>query len=76
MWQESNNQLQQQFVFNNFSAALAFIVRVGIEAEKLDHHPTITNTYNKVDIMLTTHSKGNTVTDLDRILAKNIDMIL
>ncbi len=42
-------------------------------AEKMNHHPTWSNTYNKVDIILSTHDAGNTVTDKDRKLATAID---
>jgi 4a-hydroxytetrahydrobiopterin dehydratase len=49
------------------------MTRVAIEAEKMDHHPTWTNTWNTVEIWLNTHSAGNIVTDKDRELAKKID---
>ena len=55
---------------------LVFMTRVAIEAEKMDHHPTWTNTWNAVEISLNTHSAGNTVTDKDRELAKKIDALL
>jgi 4a-hydroxytetrahydrobiopterin dehydratase len=41
----------------------------------MDHHPTWTNTYNKVEIWLSTHSAGDQITDKDRQLAKQIDRI-
>ena len=49
------------------------MTRVALTAEKMDHHPTWTNTYNKLEIWLNTHSAGNTVTDKDRALAGAID---
>ena len=73
MWKETNNQLHQQFVFANFSEAMAFIVQIAIASEKLNHHPTFTCTYNKVDVWLQTHDKGNMVTALDWQLAAAID---
>lgn len=45
-------------------------------AEKMDHHPEWNNVYNTVEITLTTHDKGNTITDKDRELAKKIDALL
>ena len=42
-------------------------------AEKADHHPTWKNTYNKVEIWLTTHDAGDTITVKDKKLAKQID---
>ncbi|MDI9363484.1 MAG: 4a-hydroxytetrahydrobiopterin dehydratase [Flavobacterium sp.] len=72
-WQKTNNTLYKKFEFTNFSQAFAFMTRVAIEAEKLNHHPLWTNTYNKVEIWLSTHDAGNTVTDLDYQLALAID---
>jgi 4a-hydroxytetrahydrobiopterin dehydratase len=76
MWKEENNSLQQKFQFKDFSEAFAFMTRVALAAEKMDHHPTWTNTYNTVEIKLSTHDAGNTVTDKDHKLSKKIDSIL
>ena len=76
MWEEKDNKLIRKFNFKDFSEAFAFMTRVAIEAEKQGHHPTWTNTYNKVEIILTTHDAGNTITDKDRKLAKEIDSYL
>jgi 4a-hydroxytetrahydrobiopterin dehydratase len=75
MWEEKNNTLYKQFGFKNFSEAFAFMTRVALEAEKMDHHPLWTNVYNKVEIWLSTHDAGDTVTDKDRKLAKKIDAL-
>lgn len=75
MWIEEKNRLQSTFQFKDFSQAFAFMVEVAMVAEKLGHHPDWSNTYNKVDIQLTTHAAGNVVTDIDRTLAKSIDAI-
>ena len=76
MWKEENNSLIKEFKFKDFSEAFAFMTRVAIEAEKMDHHPYWENVYNRVKIVLNTHSAGNTVTDLDRKLAAKIDGLL
>lgn len=76
MWKEENNQLNRQFVFKNFSEAFAFMTRVALIAEKLNHHPEWSNVYNKVSIHLSTHDAGNTVTEKDRKLAAAIDALL
>lgn len=73
MWTEENNKLHRQFVFDDFTQAFAFMTRVAAEAEKMDHHPTWTNTYNKVDIWLSTHSAENKVTEKDHALSVLID---
>ena len=74
-WQESNDALYQAFSFSDFSEAFAFMTRVALAAEKMDHHPTWKNTYNKVEIWLNTHSAGNKITDADRKLAASIDKL-
>ena len=76
MWHETDNKLYKAFKFKDFSEAFSFMTRVALLAEKMDHHPTWTNTYNRVDIWLNTHDAGNVVTDKDRKLAERIDKLL
>jgi 4a-hydroxytetrahydrobiopterin dehydratase len=76
MWEEKNNALYRKFQFKNFSEAFAFMTRVALEAEKMDHHPLWTNVYNTVEITLNTHSEGNVITEKDRKLAKKIDALV
>ena len=76
MWSEVNNTLYKKFEFTDFSEAFAFMTRVAMEAEKMNHHPLWTNVWNKVEIWLSTHDAGNVVTDLDRALAKRIDVLV
>lgn len=73
MWEQKDNQLYRQFVFNNFMDAFAFMTKVAMLAEKANHHPTWSNTWNKVEIWLSTHDAGNVVTDKDLDLSKAID---
>jgi 4a-hydroxytetrahydrobiopterin dehydratase len=76
MWEEKNNTLYRKFEFKDFSQAFAFMTRVALAAEKMDHHPSWTNVYNTVEISLSTHSAGNVVTDKDRKLAQKIDELV
>lgn len=62
-------------MFTDFSEAFAFMTRVAMLVEKLDHHPEWSNVWNKVEITLRTHSAGNIVTNRDRQLAAEIDRI-
>ncbi len=75
-WTEQDNKLYRSFEFKNFSEAFAFMTRVALAAEKMDHHPTWTNTWNKVEIWLNTHDAGNKVTDKDHKLAAIIDKLV
>ena len=75
MWQEENNKLYKKFTFKDFAEAFAFMTRVAILAEKVNHHPTWENTYNTVQIWLSTHDAGNVITEKDKTLANAIDKI-
>ena len=75
-WQEIDNKLYKAFVFKDFSEAFSFMTRVALLAEAKNHHPTWKNEWNKVEIWLSTHDKGNIVTDKDRALATSIDKLL
>jgi 4a-hydroxytetrahydrobiopterin dehydratase len=76
MWTEENNSLYRKFQFKDFSQAFAFMTRVAMAAEKMDHHPTWKNTWNTVEIWLSTHDAGNTITEKDRSLSAKIDGLL
>jgi len=76
MWTETNNTLYKKFEFNDFSEAFAFMTRVAMEAEKMNHHPLWTNVWNKVEIWLSTHDAGDIVTEKDKKLAEKIDKLL
>ena len=64
--------LEKSFRLKDFSQAFAFLTRVAMHAEKVDHHPEFTNVWNRVDFRLTTHDTGG-VTERDVELAKAID---
>jgi 4a-hydroxytetrahydrobiopterin dehydratase len=76
MWEQSDNKLYRKFQFANFSEAFAFMTRVAIEAEKMNHHPYWSNVWNTVEIWLNTHDAGNIVTEKDHLLASRIDALL
>lgn len=76
MWKVENNKLYRKFTFSNFSEAFAFMTRVALEAEKMDHHPNWQNVYNTVEIWLSTHDAGNVVTEKDKKLAAKIDQLI
>jgi 4a-hydroxytetrahydrobiopterin dehydratase len=64
--------LTRTFKFDDFKAALSFVNRVGDEAEQLDHHPDIDIRWNKVALILSTHSAGG-LTERDFTLAHRIN---
>lgn len=76
MWQEKNNALYRKFTFADFSEAFAFMTRVALLAEKMNHHPLWTNVWNTVEITLNTHDAGDIITEKDHKLAAAIDKLL
>jgi 4a-hydroxytetrahydrobiopterin dehydratase len=74
-WKEEGNKLKKTFTFSDFNEAFGFMTRVALIAEQMNHHPTWTNTWNKVSFELNTHDAGDKVTDLDHKLAAAIDKL-
>jgi len=64
--------LRRRYVFADFNAAFGFMTRVALQAERLNHHPEWSNTYNQVEVLLTTHDAGG-VTALDLELARTMN---
>ena len=71
-WAFEEDALVKTFALEHFASALSFIVRVGIECEKEDHHPHLTNQWNLVTLRFSTHDAGNKVTLKDVQLARAI----
>ena len=76
MWTERDNKLVREFRFSSFQEAFTFMTRVAFIAEKMEHHPVFTNSFNYVKIELSTKDMGGVVTEKDRRLAAAIDEIL
>jgi 4a-hydroxytetrahydrobiopterin dehydratase len=55
---KGEDAIERKFKFHDFSEAFAFMTRVALLAEKMDHHPEWSNVYNRVTIKLTTHDAG------------------
>lgn len=75
MWKEDNNALKRSFEFKDFVEAFTFMTEVAFAAEDMNHHPTWSNVYNKVDIALFTHEAKNSITEKDIKLSEEIDRI-
>jgi 4a-hydroxytetrahydrobiopterin dehydratase len=75
-WARSSDgkAIEKSFRFADFSEAFAFLTRVALHAEKVDHHPEFTSCWNRVDFRLTSHDSDG-VTDRDRALAEIIDRL-
>jgi len=71
---EDGRALERSYRFKDFSEAFAFLTRVAMHAEKVDHHPEFTSVWNRVDFRLTTHD-AHGVTQRDVELAQAIDRL-
>lgn len=71
-WAYEDQALRRTFTFGDFREAVSFIVRLSFFAEAQNHHPELTNVYNRVSVTLTTHDAGDRVTEQDVELARAI----
>ncbi|MBU6373052.1 MAG: 4a-hydroxytetrahydrobiopterin dehydratase [Alphaproteobacteria bacterium] len=69
---DGRDAIRKRFVFADFKAAFAFMTRVALKAEQMDHHPEWSNVYATVDVLLATHDADG-VTALDLELARYCD---
>lgn len=74
-YDEPRKAIHRHIVLSDFGQALGLMVRIGVEAEKRDHHPEWANVYNKLDIWLTTHDADG-VSTRDVELAGVIDRLI
>ena len=72
---EARDAISRRFVFADFPEAFGFMARVALLAEKADHHPDWSNSWNKVVIDLVSHDVG-AITERDRSLATDINALL
>jgi 4a-hydroxytetrahydrobiopterin dehydratase len=71
-WQLASATLKKTFTFPDFRGAMAFVTKVALHAEALDHHPEILVSGSRVVLTLTTHDAGG-LTERDFNLARRID---
>ena len=75
-WSQEENHISKIFQLKDFAEALAFVNKIGAEAEKMDHHPDIfIHSWNKVKITISTHSEGG-ITKKDVQLAEKIQKLV
>jgi 4a-hydroxytetrahydrobiopterin dehydratase len=72
--EDGGKALTRTVRFADFSEAFAFLTRVAMHAEKVDHHPEFINVWNRVDFRLTSHDAGG-VTERDAALARAINRL-
>ena len=72
-WKKTNQSLEKTFEFSTFEEAMQFMQDATPFITQTDHHPTGSNTYNRVHVIITTHDAGNQVTEKDHTLANFLD---
>ncbi len=74
IWIDKNGALEKEFILNSFSEIILKLQVLALIADKLNHHPDFTvKDYNKIIFHLKTHDQGNSVTEKDIQLSKEID---
>ena len=73
-WERKGDSIEKTFEFEDFDAAIRFMTDAVAPINELNHHPTWTNTYNKVSVELSSHDVGD-VTDRDIRLAAILDQL-
>jgi 4a-hydroxytetrahydrobiopterin dehydratase len=73
-WKRRGNEIYKLFVHKDFAHAMGFVQSVALLAEKMNHHPDIDIRWNKVSLVLSTHSEGG-LTAKDFILAQQINSL-
>lgn len=76
MWTETKHGLYKQFVFEDFRHAWAFMEKVSVVVNRLEHHPRMQNQWNVVEFWLSTHEPAQAITDKDWELAREIDALV
>lgn len=75
-WEEKNNFLCKTFEFKTYLKTISFVNAIAWEANRANHHPELTVTFNKCIVRLNTHDEGDTITQKDYSLAKTIDGLI
>lgn len=70
-WEQTDDALRRTVTFDGYRDAVAFVVRVALEAEVANHHPDLVLSWGRVEVSLTSHDAGG-VTDRDRDMARTI----
>ncbi len=73
-WSRAGEAISRTYTFPDFSAALAFVVRVGLAAEKRDHHPDVHLGWGRVTVVWSTHDAGG-ITGVDAEMAEATDRL-
>ncbi len=74
-WKIKNGKLHKSFKFDSFAEAIGWMVSVGVYADGKDHHPDWSNSYNRVEVDLSTHDMDDAISNLDVDLAQKMNSL-
>ena len=74
-WVRDGQAIRKQYTLGGFPDAIAFVTRLGFDAEANDHHPDITINYKRVTLVFSTHSEGG-LTQKDFDGARQVDALV
>ncbi len=74
-WKVKDGKLHKSFKFDSFAEAIGWMVSVGVYADKKDHHPDWSNSYNRVEVDLSTHDMDDAISNLDVELAQRMNSL-
>jgi 4a-hydroxytetrahydrobiopterin dehydratase len=74
-WRLEGGKLYRRLEFRDFVECFSFMVKVALEAERMQHHPEWLNVYNRLEIWLTTHDLGG-ISTYDLYMAERIEELL
>ena len=74
-WKVKDGKLHKSFKFDSFAEAIGWMVSVGIYADNKDHHPDWANSYNRVEVDLSTHDLDDAISNLDLELAQKMNSL-
>jgi 4a-hydroxytetrahydrobiopterin dehydratase len=72
-WTVKDGKLHKAFKFDTFAQAIGWMVSVAIQADKADHHPDWSNSYNRVRVNLSTHDLDDAISTFDVDLARKMN---
>ncbi|NNF58270.1 MAG: 4a-hydroxytetrahydrobiopterin dehydratase [Rhodothermaceae bacterium] len=72
-WTRDGDRVVKTYTFGDFREAVSFVVRVAFHCEAHNHHPELTNVYNRVTLAFNTHDAGDKITEMDLALARAIE---
>ncbi|MCB9816556.1 4a-hydroxytetrahydrobiopterin dehydratase [Candidatus Nomurabacteria bacterium] len=75
-WRLEDGKLMAEFTLPDFDTAIELVNKVAAVSREMDHHPLMTNVYNRLLFSLSTHGVGDRVTQLDLDLAHRISLLI